>query len=124
MKKVVSVRFSVDGFIDGKPYELMEFDKEFHSDYDIDLCFNDLKEVKDLNALDKWVWLLIREYSNDSCDDGFPMYLFHITPKQISDVLGFCELDIKLSLKRLIKRNLVKVYDIEGKEHIYATKHD
>ena len=118
--KTITIYEEFDGYIDDIPYRLLEFDEDYHGEYISDLRFDDLKKVKELNPLLKWVWFFLNEYSNGSVDDGYPIYLFHVTPKQISDVLGFDEDSVDMALKRLIGIGVIKKYDINGIDHIYA----
>lgn len=122
--KTVTICEEFDGYINGVPYKLLEFEKDFHIDYSIDFNFKILENVKHIIPFDRWVWILIREYSNCSFDGDYPIYLFHITPQQIAEVLCVSERLIQPSLLRLIRHGLIKRYEIDGKVHIYAAKHD
>lgn len=112
----------IDGYIDDKPYKIREFEKDFNGDRNIEFSFDDLKQVKEFDSLHKWVWLFMREYSNSSCDGGLPMFLFHVTPIQIAEVLGVDVFDVDSALNELIQYGLIEKYDINGMYNIYAVK--
>ena len=112
----------IDGYIDDKPYKIREFEKDFYGDMNIVFSFDDLKQVKDFDPLPKLVWLFMREYSNSSCDYGLPMFLFHVTPIQIAEVLGVDVFDVDSALNELIRYGLIEKYDINGMYNVYAVK--
>lgn len=118
--KTITIYEEIDGYINEVPYRLLEFEKDYHGDYAADFRFNYLKKVKELNPLLRWVWWFFNEYTCDTYEDGFPMYLLHVTPKQIAEALCLDEESIDMAIKRLVGRGVIKKYILDGKDHIYA----
>ena len=116
----ICIKVEIDGYVNKLPYHITEFEPkaEYWENMECNLII--LRKSKSMTPLDKWVWTIINYNSDPSVDDGFPMFLFHISPKQIAELIGETEENILTSLSHLILLGRIKAYDIEGKSDLYV----
>ena len=108
------------GYYDGEPYKIVEFGsyKKFLNDTECNIF--EIQNLKGATFLDKWVWLVINSSSNLNSADGFYMFLLHVIPEQLAELLDAPLNDIVISINHLIQLGRLKRYEIVGKTNIYA----
>lgn len=119
MKGIV-IEYEIDGYLNGEPYHIIEYDEKEPYWERVEFSIDDIKHLHFATPIEKLVWIVINYNSYGKCDDGIPMYLFHITPGQISEMLGVTVNGVEFSLNHLIRIGRLKKYDIENIDHVYA----
>ena len=117
--KGVCITWEYDGYIDGVPYDIQEYDKEACVIVDID--FNILKRLKGFNTLQLLVYLFIDSFSEGEAHDEFPLIFFRVSAAEIAECIDEPISEIEKVIQQLIDMKRLSVLHIDGELDAYLT---
>lgn len=117
----ICITWEYDGYIDGVPYNIQEYNKNDRCFKELDVEFDILKTLKGFTTLQLLIYLFIDSFSSSDAHDEFPLIFFRITCAEIAEIFNEPVSGVEKAIQQLIDIKRLTVLHIEGEIDAYRT---